>query len=72
MFQKSLILISCETVIITSPFCGVEQHQHVALCISFVSFVVSQNFFATSRQCKKLRFGMLTVLTNIRLTKMLW
>ena len=37
-------------------FCGAEQDQHVALCIcSFVG--------------RRLRFGMLTALTNIRSTK---
>ena len=53
---------------IYSYFCGAEQHQHVALSIT----CVRKFFLATSKQGRRRRFGMSTVLTNIRSTKVLW
>ena len=37
-----------------------------------VSFVCQKKFYDTSKQGRRLSFGMLTVLTNIRSTKVLW
>ena len=53
--------------------------QHAASIYGFVHYVcmyvcyvcVSKKFWATSKQGRRLRFGMLTVLTNIRSTKVL-
>ena len=46
--------------------------QYMALCVcEFVSLCVEKFVYATSKQ-GRMKFGMLTVLTNIRLTKGLW
>ena len=47
--------------------------QCMALSITYVSYVscVYKKIWATSKQGRRLRFGMLTVLTNIRSTKVL-
>ena len=47
--------------------------QCMALSITYVSYVscVNKNIYATSKQGRRLRFGMLTVLTNLRSTKVL-
>ena len=44
---------------------------HAALMYGFVcQFVLSKNFYATSKQGRRLRFGMLNLLTKMRSTKM--
>ena len=49
--------------------CGAEKHQHVALCMcAFRLFRFIQKNF---RQGRRLRFGMLPVLTNVRSTMVL-
>ena len=46
--------------------------QYMALCVTlFVCQFVQKNFKATSKQGRRLSFGMLTALTNIRSTKVL-
>ena len=46
--------------------------QYMALCVSqLVSQFVKKKFQVTSKQGRRLKFGMLTVLTNIRSTKVL-
>ena len=65
------------------PEWGVPQNffrQHAASIYGFVRFVrsfrfvrfVKKNCQATSMQRRRVRFGMLTVLTNIRSTKVFW
>ena len=50
--------------------------QHDALIYEFVrllvSFMCQETFYDTSKQVRRLSFGVLTVLTNIISTKVLW
>ena len=73
VFLKTIFLIH-----IAHSFSIFRQHAvsiygFVRPFIRFISFVDSKKKIqATSKQGRRLRFGMLTVLTNIRSTKVLW
>ena len=61
-YLGSNVLLTLLLHILHWAFLGSMLPQYMALCVSLVSFV---------RQGRRLRFGMLTVLTNIRSTKVL-
>ena len=54
-----------------AKFLGSMLPECMVLCISFVGLFHPKKFYDTSKQGRRLRFGMLTVLTNIRSIKLL-